>query len=298
MPLPVFAAAAMQLGKTMFADMVGGEGLAAAGKTLGDATKVLSGDLGGLDAKSTNMLGGEKENQQAAGQAATAGHHGAQADIAHAISLRNIQQIQRGGGQPVPMGGQNLPGQGIYPSGLQPRFEDLNRELKSITSEGLKGGLAGMVKIFPKVAQSVERFGTQVVEASRHLAMFSPQITYAVAQMDRQRMVHQMDLAQSTGGSNAFATKRLMSLRDDLQPLEKLGTNIKNIGSGVGMFFAKIVSWPVGKVATFLNKIAEWLGNLLGGAEEEKTPPFENFINQVLDDRWLAGPKSRRPGEK
>ena len=189
--------------------------------------------------------------------------------LSHAVSLQNIQKIQRMGESPIPMGNANLPGQGVLPSELQPKLGDLKEQLQGIVSADLKGGFVGLAKIVPDCAKAIERFGTQVVEASRHLAQFSPQITYAMAQMDRQRMLQERDMARQTGGSTAFATKELMSLREQMQPMQQLSANVKNLASGIFSATAEKAMWLLNAVIKPLNEVVKWFGELLGGSDKD-----------------------------
>ena len=281
--LPMLLEALPAIGEALGGAGASGGAAAGGAESVGGASKVLSG-----------LFGNAKDLAGGGGGGATSVNSTGEA-LSHAVSLQNIQKIQRMGESPIPMGNANLPGQGVMPSELQPKLGDLKEQLQGIVSADLKGGFVGLAKIVPDCAKAIERFGTQVVEASRHLAQFSPQITYAMAQMDRQRMLQERDMARQTGGSTAFATKELMGLREQMQPMQQLSANVKNLASGIFSATAEKAMWLLNAVIKPLNEVVKWFGELLGGSDKDVRAPFEIMLGHMLDESWTKGPKSRRP---
>lgn len=164
---------------------------------------------------------------------------------------------------------------------------------------GTKTAIAlGGMGLTLKLGDAIKNWTESLVESQRELARFSPSIARAVALLDRQQLQLSRQSAQATGGSTMFATKGLMGLKSEMQPLLDTATTIKNILAGTlvrGMSLAvtAIRYHPVVGMIEKIAKAAEWfLGN-----QKPENPPLADFVNSVLKNQ-MGKPRNKRPGEK
>lgn len=149
--------------------------------------------------------------------------------------------------------------------------------------------LAGM-----KIVDMFERLGTSILESSRQLERFHPQIHATYAQLERQQMVIRRETAGGTAGTQQFLGQALMDLRDNLQPMKEDLTILKNAGMA-------IILNGVNKLVEIANSAAGIFGihDLIQSIEdlmpEKDRQGGMAFIQALRELGQMEGPKNKPP---
>lgn len=153
----------------------------------------------------------------------------------------------------------------------------------SLGSGAAKGAAtAGLLGAFVGITLAGKKLAEMLVEGQRSLVRFNGQIAVAYAQLERGDLLRQ----QASGGRTAGTTETLVGavndMKNELQPLKDLGTNILNV---IGTGFAKLVAGIVA-AAKWLPGIAGVLKAMDDEAKRNRknaVAPWMNTINGLAD---------------
>lgn len=101
------------------------------------------------------------------------------------------------------------------------------------------GDLTRRFKAVASIPGQLVDWGDALKESQRHLMAFNGQIAVALVESERRGIIRQIGEGRRTGASTAFLTESLNDLKDELQPIRDVATNVLNVFVG---FAAKMVS--------------------------------------------------------
>jgi len=172
-----------------------------------------------------------------------------------------------------------LPGTGAKIGGLVGSFAGpegaIIGEVVGATVEGL-GKLAVSVAGIPS---QVDSWAQSLIDSQKDIRMFNGQIANTFAKLRRQEITLGARTARATGGTTEALGSSLMELREEMQPLREIATNVRNIAGSAGAKFATVL------VKNFAHIAGAAVGAILGAMAGLAT---EKAIQKLIDEQKKA----------
>ena len=187
-------------------------------------------------------------------------------------------------------------GSTILPPPLPPRKPDpISDTMPALKMASVVSGLLAMPAAIAGAIKGIEKLGEASVEGYRDVAKFHGGLAIMFAQMDRQNLILGARYAAATGTSATAAGGSLMSLKQEMAPLENLAGTLKNIGVIALIDTARLLVFTIKALNPWLEPMARfcaWVESLGG------TPklPLVGLLERMAQDALTTRIKNRRPG--
>jgi len=147
------------------------------------------------------------------------------------------------------------------------------------------GQLTRRFKAAMRIPEIMTEWGDALKESQKRLMQFNGDIAAAMVESERRGIVRNIGAGKATAGSTRFLTQGLDDLKDEIQPIKNIITNVSNLVGGLGLRLVTLVSQVAQSMVPIVDAasgVVDWLKWAMS-LEDQKARDvlFVEFVKDV-----------------